>query len=57
MEPEPKLVKRLNRNRNPNFSKVGTGTGIVKNSYGVTTLLITVKRKFQELLKIDPRFN
>jgi hypothetical protein len=35
-EPEPKLFKSWNRNQN--FSKVGTGTGTVKNSYGSTTL-------------------
>jgi hypothetical protein len=44
-EPELKLFKSRNRNRfksqnrNHNFSKVGTGIGTVKNSYGSTTLL------------------
>ncbi len=43
-EPEPQLFKsrNRNRNRNHNFSKVltGNGTGIVKNRYGSTTLLL-----------------
>jgi hypothetical protein len=29
----------MNWNRNHNVSKVGTGTGTVKNSYGSTTLI------------------
>jgi hypothetical protein len=37
-DPEPQCVKSRNWNRNSNFSKVGTGTGTVKNSYGSTAL-------------------
>jgi hypothetical protein len=38
--PEPKLKPKhfISRNRNRNLSTVGTGTGIVKNSYGSATL-------------------
>ncbi len=36
-EPEPYLFKSWNRNHN--FSKVETGSGTLKNSYGSTTLV------------------
>jgi hypothetical protein len=36
------MVQIWSWNRNRNFSKVGTGTGTVKNSYGSTTLFMSV---------------
>ncbi len=59
-EPEPELFKSRNRNQNHNFfksrnrtpnhnfSKVGTGTGTVKNSYGSTTLAIDCASVYTE---------
>ncbi len=38
LEPEPETLLFKSRNWNHNFSKVGTATKTVKNSYGSTTL-------------------
>ncbi len=53
-EPEPKLFKSQNRNRNHNFSEVRTGTGTVINSYGSTTLLLSINFWIEPLFRMNP---